>query len=303
MNFFSILRLIRTHQWVKNLFVFVPLMFSMHLFEWNYLSNTILAFLIFCLASSAIYVINDIADIESDRAHPVKKNRPLPAGDISVPIAIIIASLLLVIVFLSMMYFNYKFILMVVGFVVLNVLYSFWMKNIVILDVFSIAAGFSIRVLAGAFAIQVPISSWLILTTMFISLFLGVMKRRSELAMVNEYLKTNPEGSEQNGAQSRKVLSQYSLNFADQMATIAATGVIVCYALYTVAPRTISVFGTERLIYTTPFVVFGIFRFMYLEYITGKGENTTRTLATDLPMILNVLFYGIITVVIIYNLI
>jgi len=278
-------------------------MFSMHLFEWNYLSNTILAFLIFCLASSAIYVINDIADIESDRAHPVKKNRPLPAGDISVPIAIIIASLLLVIVFLSMMYFNYKFILMVVGFVVLNVLYSFWMKNIVILDVFSIAAGFSIRVLAGAFAIQVPISSWLILTTMFISLFLGVMKRRSELAMVNEYLKTNPEGSEQNGAQSRKVLSQYSLNFADQMATIAATGVIVCYALYTVAPRTISVFGTERLIYTTPFVVFGIFRFMYLEYITGKGENTTRTLATDLPMILNVLFYGIITVVIIYNLI
>jgi len=303
MNFFSILRLIRTHQWVKNLFVFVPLMFSMHLFEWNYLSNTILAFLIFCLASSAIYVINDIADIESDRAHPVKKNRPLPAGDISVPIAIIIASLLLVIVFLSMMYFNYKFILMVVGFVALNVLYSFWMKNIVILDVFSIAAGFSIRVLAGAFAIQVPISSWLILTTMFISLFLGVMKRRSELAMVNEYLKTNPEGSEQNGAQSRKVLSQYSLNFADQMATIAATGVIVCYALYTVAPRTISVFGTERLIYTTPFVVFGIFRFMYLEYITGKGENTTRTLATDLPMILNVLFYGIITVVIIYNLI
>jgi len=278
-------------------------MFSMHLFEWNYLSNTILAFLIFCLASSAIYVINDIADIESDRAHPVKKNRPLPAGDISVPIAIIIASLLLVIVFLSMMYFNYKFILMVVGFVALNVLYSFWMKNIVILDVFSIAAGFSIRVLAGAFAIQVPISSWLILTTMFISLFLGVMKRRSELAMVNEYLKTNPEGSEQNGAQSRKVLSQYSLNFADQMATIAATGVIVCYALYTVAPRTISVFGTERLIYTTPFVVFGIFRFMYLEYITGKGENTTRTLATDLPMILNVLFYGIITVVIIYNLI
>jgi hypothetical protein len=160
------------------------------------------------------------------------------------------------------------------------------------LDVFSIAAGFSIRVLAGAFAIMVPISSWLLLTTMFISLFLGVMKRRSELALVNE----------NSGNQSRKVLAQYSLNFADQMATIAATGVIVCYALYTVAPRTISVFQTERLIYTTPFVVFGIFRYMYLEYINKKGENTTRALATDLPMIINMLLYVSATIIIVYKL-
>jgi len=180
-----------------------------------------------------------------------------------------------------------------VAFVVLNILYSFWLKNVVILDIFSIAAGFSIRVLAGAFAIQVPISSWLLLTTMFISLFLGVMKRRSELALVTE----------NSGMQSRKVLGQYSLNFTDQMATIAATGVIVCYALYSVAPRTVSIFNTERLIYTTPFVVFGIFRFMYLEYISGKGENTTRTLATDLPMIINFLLYVFATVVIIYKLI
>jgi 4-hydroxybenzoate polyprenyltransferase len=198
-----------------------------------------------------------------------------------------------------MMYFNQEFIYMVLAFVVLNVLYSFWFKNIVLLDIFSIAAGFSIRVLAGAFVIQVPISSWLLLTTMFISLFLGVMKRRSELMLVTETNKQIPETTEQ---KSRKVLTQYSLNFADQMATVAATGVIVCYALYTVAPRTVSIFQTERLIYTTPFVVFGIFRFMYLEYVNRKGENTTRTLATDMPMILNVLAYAVVTIFIIYKL-
>jgi len=293
MNLKHYLRLIRVHQWVKNLFVFVPLLFSLHLFNLFYFLQTLSAFIVFCFASSAIYVINDIVDIEADRSHPVKKNRPLPSGNISNSTAVFLAVFLLILVSISLTYFNYKFIVLSVVFVVLNILYSFWLKNVVILDIFSIAAGFSIRVLAGAFAIQVPVSSWLLLTTMFISLFLGVMKRRSELSLV----------SENSGMQSRKVLGQYSLNFADQMATIAATGVIVCYALYSVAPRTVSVFNTERLIYTTPFVVFGIFRFMYLEYISGKGENTTRTLATDIPMIINVLLYVIATVVIIYKLV
>ena len=304
MKLFAFLRLIRVHQWVKNFFVFVPLLFSMHLFEWDYLSLTLSAFFIFCLASSAIYVINDLVDIEADRAHPVKRNRPLPSGRISNSTAVITASFLLVIVFWLMMYFNTKFILLVVAFISLNVLYSFWFKNIVLLDIFSIAAGFSIRVLAGAFVITVPISSWLILTTMFISLFLGVMKRRSELVLMTDNFKiSNNDSTEQKGSNSRKVLAQYSLNFSDQLATVAATGVIVCYALYTVAPRTVSIFNTERLIYTTPFVVFGIFRFMYLEYISGKGENTTRTLATDIPMIINFLLYVAATVLIIYKLI
>lgn len=302
MKLFKFLRLIRVHQWIKNVFVFIPLLFSLHLFDKDYFITTLLAFLVFCLASSAIYVINDLVDIESDRAHPVKKDRPLPSGAISQNAAIITASLLLVLVFWLMMYFNWEFILLVMAFVVLNVLYSFWLKNVVLLDVFSIAAGFSIRVLAGAFVIQVPISSWLLLTTMFISLFLGVMKRRSELVLVTEKQRLNLESAEQTGINSRKVLAQYSLNFADQMATIAATGVIVCYALYTVAPRTVSIFNTERLIYTTPFVVFGIFRFMYLEYISGKGENTTHTLATDIPMIVNVLLYAGVTIMIIYKL-
>lgn len=286
------LQLIRVHQWVKNFFVFVPLLFSLHLFEGNYFLKSLFAFFLFCLSSSAIYVINDLVDIEADSVHPTKKNRPLPSGTISKGTAVIIASLFLVIVFSVLFsYFNYEFIGIVIAFIMLNVLYSFWFKNIVILDVFSIAGGFTLRVLGGAFVIMVPVSNWLILTTLFISLFLGVMKRHSELNLVSE-------GS---NSSSRKVLAQYSLNFADQMATVAAAGVIICYALYTVAPRTVSAFGTERLIYTTPFVVFGIFRYMYLEYMNKKGENTTRIIATDLPMILTVVFYIAATVLIVYD--
>jgi 4-hydroxybenzoate polyprenyltransferase len=166
-----------------------------------------------------------------------------------------------------------------------------YFKHIVILDVFSIAAGFTIRVLGGAAIIDVPVSSWLILTTMFISLFLGVMKRHSELEQITE-LDTTP---------TRRVLAEYSLTFTNQMATVAAAGVIICYALYTVSQRTVSVFGTENLIYTTPFVVFGIFRFMYLEYLNQKGENTTNIMLTDLPMIMTVILYIATTVLIVYK--
>ncbi len=285
------LKLIRVSQWVKNLFVFVPLLFSLHLFDKDYFLTTLLAFVLFCLASSLIYIINDIIDIEADKSHPTKKKRPLPAGEISKKNAIIVVTILAVLQVILLPYFNAEFIYFVLGFIALNIFYSFWFKHIVILDVFSIAAGFSIRVLAGAVVIMVPISSWLILTTMFISLFLGVMKRHSELVLV--------EGNED--APSRKVLSQYSLNFVDQMATIAAAAVIICYALYSVSERTVNIFGTENLIYTTPFVVYGIFRFMYLEYISNKGDNTTKIVFTDVQLIITILAYTITTILIIYK--
>ncbi len=226
------LKLIRVRQWIKNVFVFVPLLFSHNLFEREYFFTTLFAFFVFSLASSAIYVINDLIDIEADRAHPLKKNRPLPSGAITKSRAVITFMVILTVIGVLLPNFNFNFIIFVAAFIVLNILYTFYFKHIVILDVFSIAAGFTLRVLAGAFVINVPISSWLILTTMFISLFLGVMKRHSELILTPE----NENSS------SRKVLSEYSLNFADQMATVAAAGVIICYALYTVAARTVSVF-------------------------------------------------------------
>ena len=287
------LKLTRVPQWIKNFFVFVPLLFSLHLFDSNYFLTTLEAFITFCLASSLIYVINDLIDIEADRAHPIKRDRPLAAGKISKLNAIIVIVFLVILIVILLLIFNAEFIYIVGGFVALNVLYSFWFKHIVILDIFSIAAGFTIRVLAGAIVISVPVSSWLVLTTIFISLFLGVMKRHSELL-----LSTGVDG-----ASSRKVLSQYSLNFADQMATVAAAGVIICYALYTVSERTVTIFHTEDLIYTTPFVVYGIFRYMYLEYISNKGDNTTRIVLTDIQLIITVIAYTITTILIIYKVI
>lgn len=286
-------QLLRIPQWIKNLFVFVPLLFSLHLFEENYLLASVFAFFLFSLASSFIYIINDIIDIDSDAAHPKKKRRPLPSGRIKKQAAFFTAGIIIIVLIMFSVNTNNYFRYFLIGFIILNILYSFYFKRIVILDVFSIAAGFTIRVLGGAAIINVPVSSWLILTTMFISLFLGVMKRHSELEQV-----ANIEN-----VSTRKVLSEYSTTFTNQMATVAAAGVIICYALYTVSQRTVSIFKTENLIYTTPFVVFGIFRYMYLEYQNQKGENTTQIMLSDIPMILTVIFYIIATIIIVYKLV
>jgi len=284
------IKLYRIPQWIKNLFVFVPLIFSKHLFDTAYLYTTVLAFFLFCFTSSIVYIFNDIIDVESDKLHPKKKNRPIASGRIAIPKAISYALGFFIIILFLLRGFNIQFISALGAYLILNIFYSFFFRNIVLLDIFSIATGFMIRVFAGAFAIGVEISSWLILTTMFISLFLAVMKRRSELNL--------PENEEMN--YTRKVLQFYSKNFADQMATVAAAGVIICYALYTVAARTVSVFGTEKLIYTTPFIVFGIFRYMFLVYMNKKGENTTELLITDPAMIINVVLYILTTTLIIY---
>ena len=283
-------KLFRIHQWIKNIFIFVPLVFSKNLFNYDLLFIVTVGFLEFCFASSVVYIINDIIDIESDREHPVKRTRPLPSGKISKKSALISAIILFVIILIFLPFFNLTFNTCLIIYIILNVFYSFNLKNIVIIDIFSIAAGFMIRIISGAVIINVEISSWLILTTMFISLFLGVMKRHSELALVEK-------------KSTRKVLSEYSLTFLDQMATVAAAGVIICYALYSVAERTISVFGTDKLIFTTPFVVFGIFRYMYLVYMNAKGENTSKILSSDLPMIFNILLYILFSVLIIYEII
>jgi 4-hydroxybenzoate polyprenyltransferase len=285
------IKLFRIPQWIKNSFVFVPLLFSQHLFEGEYFLIVLAGFFLFSLVSSMVYIINDIIDIEADRAHPHKKNRPLPAGVISVRQAVIaLIIIFLLTVFLSY-FFNYKFIIVLALYFILNIFYSTVFKHIVLLDVFSIAAGFMLRVMGGAFIIDVYISSWLILTTMFISLFLGVMKRHSELYLA---------APENESRVTRRVLVYYSQAFTTQMATVAAAGVIICYALYTVAARTISIFGTENLIYSTPFVVFGIFRYMFLVYMNQQGENTTHIMISDIPMIVNIFLYLGSIVMIIY---
>jgi len=238
-----------------------------------------------------VYIINDITDAEADRAHPNKKNRPIASGKISPAQGILITVVLGFVVIILSYNTDINFILLLILFFLINVLYSLKLKHVVLLDIFSIAAGFLIRVLAGAVIINVAVSSWLILTTMFISLFLAVMKRHSELEIVEAG----------NNSETRKVLAFYSLNFADQMATVAAAGVIICYALYTVSERTITVFKTENRIYTTPCVVYGIFRYMFLVYMNKQGENTTQILISDIQMIVTVILYVAVTMLIIYG--
>jgi 4-hydroxybenzoate polyprenyltransferase len=283
--------LLRVPQWIKNFFVFVPLVFSQHLFDQNYVKLSVLGFIIFSLTSSSIYIINDLIDINEDKVHPTKKFRPITAGLISKSKAIVVAAILVVILFSLLPFTNVYFGITTIAYFTITILYSVGLKNIVILDVFTIAVGFILRILGGAFIINVEISSWLMLTTMFISLFLAVMKRRSELKHVTG----------EDSASTRKVLVHYSTNFLDQMSTVTSAGVIICYALYTVSQRTVSIFKTEHLIYTTPFVVFGIFRYMYLVYIGKKGENTSELLLSDLPMIVNILLYIVTVVAIIYR--
>jgi 4-hydroxybenzoate polyprenyltransferase len=282
------INLLRISHWVKNLFVFVPLIFSKNLTDKEALITVLLAFAAFSLASSIVYIINDIADIENDRAHPVKKNRPLASRAISVKSAIVIAVALLVMLVVLLSTSNKEFIVIIAGYTLLNVLYSLRFKKIVIVDIMSIATGFMLRIIGGALVIDVYISNWLILTTLFLSLFLAIMKRKSEIQL-------NIQDSE-----SRKVLKDYTVEFINQLSAISAAGIIICYALYSVSDRTTSFFGTENLVFTTIFVIFGVFRYMFLAYSQNKGESTIEILISDIPTIVNTLIYILVVILIIY---
>jgi 4-hydroxybenzoate polyprenyltransferase len=287
-----LIKLIRPKQWIKNFFVFAPLLFSRHVFDMPFLMPSLAAFFIFSLASSVVYIINDILDVESDRVHPKKKYRPIASGEVSVKQALIFLVLLVIMIAGGLMFLKPIFAVVIVLYLITNLLYSLKVKSIVLLDVFFISFGFMLRVLGGAAAISVPISSWMILTTIFISLFLAISKRRGELSQVI---------NQDNIEKQRKVLKEYSVEFADQLNTIAAAGTIISYALYTVSDKTVATFGTDKLIYTTPFVIYGIFRYMYLMHQKNLGESPTSIVTKDIPIILGVLGWFLFSIVIIYR--
>ncbi len=283
----DILRLIRVKHWIKNGFVFVPLVFSKHLFNKEYFVETLIAFFAFSVASSIVYVINDIRDVDSDRAHTKKKNRPIASGKISFNAAYAILLTLIVLISGISFLLPNEFNIILTAYILLNIAYTFFLKKIVLLDLISIAAGFMLRVLGGASAISVEVSTWLILTTLFVSLFLAVMKRRSEIESQGENA-------------TRKVLESYSIKFIDQISSITAAAVIICYALYSVSERTLQFFHTEYLVYTTIFVIYGIFRYLYLVHNMQKGEDTSEIIFTDVPTLINLILYGATVVYIVY---
>ncbi len=285
--------LMRPYQWVKNAFVFVPLIFSKNLLVPGLFYKSLLAFVAFCFAASAVYVINDVADREFDRLHPIKRDRPIAAGTVGIgegwSLSVLLLALSLLLLFIEGSPLNLS--LVVVGYVAINIFYSFGLKRIVLIDLFVIATGFILRILAGGYAIDVNVSSWLIMTTLFLSIFLGVAKRRSEFVLI----------SKDTDETTRKVLSDYDLGLIDQILSISAASVIIAYALYTVSERTVHAFHTEALIFTTIFVTYGVFRYLYLVHKTGLGENPTKVLLTDRPMILNTVFYVVSVIAILYK--
>lgn len=291
MKVIKLIELARPKQWIKNLFVFAPILFAGQLLNVHLLYKNIIAFLAFCGISSIVYIINDIFDIESDKAHAKKKYRPLPSGAVTIKQASVLAIFLSAITIFLTSISSTFFIITIIAYFLLNVLYTLKVKNIVILDVFFISLGFMLRMEGGAAAIGVPISSWMILTTIFISLFLAISKRRAELVS-NNIDSIN---------QQRKVLIDYDIKFADQLNTIAATGTIICYALYTVSEKTIRTFNTENLIYTTPFVIYGMFRYLYLIHKKNMGENPEQIVITDIPLILNAFLWFLTAFLIIYK--
>lgn len=284
------IKLLRPQQWVKNAFLIAPLIFSKHLFNSGYLETTFLALVVFSLVSSSVYIINDIADREADRRHPIKKDRPIASGTISIPEAIVVLVVVFAIIVFVGRGLNAAFHMTVLIYFLLNFAYSFGLKKVILVDVFVIAAGFMLRVLAGAYAIAVLISPWLVLCTLFVSVFLAISKRRGELLLMTHT----------DGYSGRVVLQEYDLGLIDQLMTIAAAGMAISYALYTVAERTVTIFGTDNLIFTTVFVLFGIFRYLFLIRKTEIDDNPAHLLIMDLAMVVNVVAWFASCIVIIY---
>jgi len=270
----------RPRQWVKNTFLFSGLVFSKNLFQAELLMKVSMGFILFCLAASSIYIFNDIQDRQNDSKHPEKGRRPIALGNLPVTQAYFVSVLLggIALVFASVL--DLTFFALLVTYILLNLSYSLKLKQVVILDIMCIAFGFVLRILAGTTLAGIIPSDWLIVCTMTISLFLGFSKRRNELVfMVNH---TDNQ---------RKVLADYSIPFLDQMIAMVTACTVMSYILYTVSSETVARFGTRNLIFTIPFVLFGIFRYLYLIYHKRIIEEPTDLILMDFSSLFNILLW------------
>lgn len=286
----AILVSLRPHQWTKNLLVFAALALSKHLFEREAFLRALLAFGIFCGLSGTIYVVNDLTDLARDRLHPRKRHRPLASGALSPEAARGVAGVLgLACLGLSLL-LGRDFALAALLYTLLNLAYSFRLKEIVILDVLSISMGFLLRGVAGALAIAVQFSDWLVVCTILLALFLALAKRRHELVS----LSTSASGH-------RKILAEYSPYLLDQMISVVTASCLTAYAFYTMAPDTVQKYRTEGLAWTIPFVLYGIFRYLYLVHQRDQGGSPTDLLLTDRPLLVDVALWALSIVLIVYT--
>ncbi len=284
----ALIKTLRPAQWTKNGVIFVPLVFDEKLFQIQPLTRTIIGFVMLCLISGTVYLINDLADIEKDRQHPTKRYRPLPSGQLSKSVAIVAAILIPAIVLPLSFLLDIAFGLILTGYLVLQIAYSFRLKNVVIIDVMVIAAGFVLRVAAGVPLVDAErFSPWLYLFTTLLALFLALGKRRQEIALLKSQ-----------ASNTRAVLDHYSLPFVDEMTAVVTAGTLMTYALYTFSAPNLPENHTMML--TVPFLIYGIFRYLYVIHIQGDGGAPDEVLLTDRPLQATVGLFGLAVVVILY---
>ncbi|MCP4631882.1 MAG: decaprenyl-phosphate phosphoribosyltransferase [candidate division Zixibacteria bacterium] len=275
----------RPTQWVKNTIVFAGIVFALQFTNPDKIFRSITAFIAFCLLSSAVYLFNDVQDKEFDRLHPKKKNRPIAAGKIPVANALALSVIFAIVALILAFQINVGLGAVSAAYLLLNIFYSKILKKIVIIDVMSIAVGFVLRAAAGAFAINVAISSWLLISTILLALFLGFAKRRHEVILLDEKATSH-----------RAILEHYSLPFLDQMISVVTASTVVVYALYTTSTHP-NLPSNANLGFTIPFVLYGIFRYLYIVYQKSEGGSPTESLLTDKPLLVNIALW-LITVII-----
>jgi 4-hydroxybenzoate polyprenyltransferase len=287
---YGLITVLRPHQWAKNLLIFVGLIFSRSLSDWHNISVSLAAFVLFCAASSGIYIFNDLCDLEADKSHPSKRLRPLPAGTLNLNLARLVMTLLFAAATIGALYLHFGFALLISLYLLLNLFYSLGLKRAVILDVMLISAGFVLRAIAGAVVLNVEVSNWLVLCTSMLALLIGFGKRRHELNLLGE-----------NANLHRQSLADYSFQFLDLMMTICGGAAVVTYALYTMADETVARFKTRNLLLTLPFVVYGIFRYLFLVHRKKEGGEPVQMLFQDVPTIINILLWVLVVCAVIYG--
>ncbi len=283
-----LLKTMRPRHWVKNGLLFIPIVFDKQLTNWPALTRTILGFILFCLLSSVIYIINDLVDLEADRKHPLKKLRPLPSGTLKIRTAKVAGIVLAVIIFIPATLLSLEFALIGLAYLVLNLAYSAWLKHAPILDVMILASFYVLRVAAGVSLITVHrFSPWLYVFTTFLALYLGIGKRRAELNLLAEEANTH-----------RKSLGEYTLPLLDQLILIVSSSSIITYSLYTFSAPNLP--ANDVMMLTIPFVIYGIFRYLYLLQVKHYGGEPEEVLLTDRPLQATIVLWMLAVLVIFY---
>lgn len=286
----GLLRTMRPHQWTKNVIIFAGLVFDGQLTNMNSLIRVVIGFVLLCFVASTIYIINDLVDIEADRQHPRKKNRPLPSGQLPKKVAVAAAFVIPIAALVGAFVLNPEFSVVLIIYFVTHILYSFWLKNVVIIDILTITAGFVLRVAAGVVIVDVAnFSPWLYACTGLLALFLAIGKRRQELVMLAE-----------NAHNVRVTYKDYNLALLDEMLRFVISGTFIAYLLYTVQAETIRVANTNLALITVPFVLYALFRYMFLIQVRNEGSAPDEVLLRDRPLLISILLWGLTFLVILY---